>query len=94
MIGYGANSAAESLAPAQKLSDSPTFSAAKGQVSDLGTDFFLDLPAVFRLAESQGAKSDRGYVQAKPYIDALSYLVTGSGAKGDQAELKAVVGLK
>ena len=32
--------------------------------------------------------------QAKPYIDALSYLVTGSGTKGDQAELKAVVGLK
>ena len=44
VIGYGANSAAQSLAPAQKLSDSPTFSAAKGQVSDLGTDFFLDLP--------------------------------------------------
>ncbi len=94
MIGYGAGSAAQSLAPAQKLSGSPTFSAAKGQVSDLGTDFFLDLPKVFRLAESSGAKSDPGYVQAKPYIDALSYLVTGSGAKGDQAELKAVVGLK
>jgi hypothetical protein len=94
VIGYGADSAAQSLAPSQKLSDSPTFSSAKGQVSDLGADFFLDLPAVFRLAESEGAKSDQGYVQAKPYIDALSYLVTGSGSKGDQAELKAVVGLK
>lgn len=94
VIGYGAGSAAQSLAPTQKLSGSPTFSAAKGQVSDLGTDFFVDLPKVFRLAESSGAKSDPGYVQAKPYLDALSYLVTGSGAKGDQAELKAVVGLK
>ena len=94
VIGYGAGSAAQSLAPTQKLSGSPTFLAAKGQVSDLGTDFFLDLPKVFRLAESSGAKSDPGFVQAKPYIDALSYLVTGSGAKGDQAELKAVVGLK
>jgi hypothetical protein len=94
VIGYGAGSAAQSLAPTQKLSGSPTFLAAKGQVSDLGTDFFLDLPKVFRLAESSGAKSDPGFIQAKPYIDALSYLVTGSGAKGDQAELKAVVGLK
>ena len=94
VIGYGAGSAAQSLAPTQKLSGSPTFLAAKGQVSDLGTDFFLDLPKVFRLAESSGAKSDPGFVQAKPYIDALSYLVTGSGANGDQAELKAVVGLK
>jgi hypothetical protein len=94
VIGYGANSAAQSLAPAQKLSDSPTFSSAKGQVSDLGTDFFLDFPKVFRLAEAQGAKSDPGFQQAKPYLDALTYLVTGSGTKGDQAELKAVVGLK
>jgi hypothetical protein len=94
VIGYGANSVQQTLAPAQKLSDSPTFSFARSQVSDLGTDFFLDLPTVFRLAESQGAKSDPGYAQAKPYIDALSYLVTGSGTKGDQAELKAVVGLK
>jgi hypothetical protein len=94
VIGYGADSAAQTLAPSQPLSGSPTFSAAKGQVSDLGTDFFLDLPTVFRLAESGGAKSDPGYQQAKPYLDALSYLVTGSGTKGDQAELKAVVGLK
>jgi hypothetical protein len=94
VIGYGANSAAQSLAPSQPLSGSPTFSAAKSQVSDLGTDFFLDLPTVFRLAESGGAKSDPDYQQAKPYLDALSYLVTGSGTKGDQAELKAVVGLK
>ena len=94
VIGYGANSAEQSLAPAQKLSDSPTFSTARGQVSDLGTDFFLDLPKVFRLAESEGAKSDPDYVQAKPYLDALTYLVTGSGSKGDQAELKAVLGLK
>jgi len=94
VIGYGAGSAAQSLAPTQTLSGSPTFSAATGEVSDLGTDFFLDLHKVFRVAESSGAKSDPGYVRAKPYIAALSYLVTGSGAKGDQAELKAVVGLK
>ena len=94
VIGYGANSVQQSLAPSQKLSDSPTFSTARGQVSDLGTDFFLDLPKVFQLAESTGAKSDPDYLQAKPYLDALTYLVTGSGSKGDQTELKAVVGLK
>jgi hypothetical protein len=94
VIGYGANSAEQSLAPTQKLSDSPSFSSARGQVSDLGTDFFLDLPKVFQLADATGAKSNPGYVQAKPYLDALTYLVTGSGSKGDQAELKAVVGLK
>jgi Protein of unknown function (DUF3352) len=94
VIGYGANSVAQSLAPGQTLADSPTFSSARGRVADLGTDLFLDFPAVFRLAESEGAKSDSGYLEAKPYIDALSYLVSGSGSEGDQAEVKAVLGLK
>jgi hypothetical protein len=94
VIGYGANSAARSLTPAQTLADTPTFSAAKGQVSDLGTDLFLDFPSVFALAESSGAKSDPDYRQAKPYLDALQYLVSGSGSKDGQAELQAVLGLK
>ncbi len=94
VIGYGAGSAARTLTPAQSLPANPAFAAAQGQVSDLGTDLFLDFPSVFRVAESTGAKSDPGFVKAKPYLDALSYLVSGSGNKGDQAEFKAVVGLK
>ena len=94
VIGYGAGSAARTLSPAQTLGDSSTFSTAKGQVSDLGTDFFLDFPSVFRLAESEGAKADPNYLQAKKYIDALDYLVSGSGTKDDQTEVKAVLGLR
>ncbi len=94
VIGYGDGSAEASLTPAQKLSDSPTFSAAQGQVSSLGTDLFLNLQSIFALAESSGAKSDPQYVQAKPYLDALNYVVTGSGSSGDKAEFKAVLGLK
>jgi Protein of unknown function (DUF3352) len=94
VIGYGAGSAARALTPAQNLQSNPTFSAAQGQVSDLGTDFFLDLPSVFRLAEATGSKKDPGFQQAKPYLNSLRYLVTGSGSKDDQGEFKAVVGLK
>jgi hypothetical protein len=94
VIGYGAGSAEASLTPAQTLSSSPAFSAAHDQVSSLGTDLFLNLQSVFALAESSGAKSDPGYAQAKPYLDALSYVVTGSGSSGDKAEFKAVLGLK
>jgi hypothetical protein len=94
VIGYGADSAERSLSPAHTLGDSPVFSSAEGQVSDLGTDFFLDFPSVFQLAEATGAKSDPGYLQAKPYLDALTYLISGSGTKDDQTEVKAVLGLK
>jgi hypothetical protein len=94
VIGYGANSAAQSLSPASKLGDSPTFSTAKAQVSSLGTDFFLDIPSVLAAVKSGSTKPSPEYLQAKPYLDALSYLVTGTGSHGDQAELKAVLGLK
>jgi uncharacterized protein DUF3352 len=94
VIGYGDGSAEASLTPAQTLSDSPTFSAAKDQVSSLGTDLFVNLQSIFALAESSGAKSDPQYVQAKPYLNALNYVVTGSGSSGDNAEFKAVLGLK
>jgi hypothetical protein len=94
VIGYGAGSAEASLTPSQTLSDSPTYSAAHSQISSLGTDLFLNLQSVFALAESSGAKSDPQFVQAKPYLDALNYVVTGSGSSGDKAEFKAVLGLK
>ncbi|HEY3193308.1 MAG TPA: DUF3352 domain-containing protein [Solirubrobacterales bacterium] len=94
VIGYGAGSAEQSLAPAQKLSDSPVFSAAQGKVSALGTDLFLDFPSVFRVAESSGAKSDPDYVRAKPYLNSLSYLVSGSGTENDKTEIKAILGLR
>ena len=44
VIGYGANSAEQSLDAGQKLSDSPTFSTATLPGLSLGTDLFLDFP--------------------------------------------------
>ncbi len=94
VIGYGAGSAQEGLQPGQPLSGSPSFTAARDQVSALGADLFLSFPPIFKLAESTGAKADPDYVEAKPYIDALDYLISGSGEDDGNAEVKAVLGLK
>jgi hypothetical protein len=94
VVGYGPGSAQAALQPPQTLTSSASFSAAKGQVSSLGSDFFLSFPAVFQLAESSGSNKDPDYQQAKPYIDALDYVVSGSGSKDDKTEVKAVLGLK
>ena len=94
VIGYGAGSAEASLTPAQTLADSPVYTQAHDQISSLGTDLFVSLQPIFQLAESQGAKSDPSFQQAKPYLDALDYVVTGSGSSGDKAEFKAILGLK
>jgi hypothetical protein len=94
VIGYGAGSAEAGLTPAQTLGDSPAYTQAHDQISSLGTDLFVNLQPIFTLAESSGAKSDPDFQQAKPYLDALSYVVTGSGSSGDKADFKAVLGLK
>jgi hypothetical protein len=94
VIGYGPGSAQQSLQPGQSLSSSPAFTAAKGQVSSLGTDLFLSFPPIFQLAESSGANKDPDYQQAKPYLGSLSYLVSGSGTQDDKTDVKAVLGLK
>jgi Protein of unknown function (DUF3352) len=94
VIAYGAGSAQDALDPSQQLADSTTFSDAQGKVSALGADLFLSFPQIFQLAEASGAKSDPDYVDAKPYIAALEYLVSGSGTDDGQAEVKAVLGLK
>jgi hypothetical protein len=94
VIGYGNGSAQQALQPADPLGGSPTFGAAKDQVAALGADLFLSFPQIFQLAEAEGAKQDPGYLEAKPYIDALEYLISGSGTDDGKAEAKAVLGLK
>lgn len=95
VLGYGAGSAQRTLAPAGTLDSSPTFTKAKSQVSSLGTDFFLSFPDVFKLVESGGStKKNPGFALAKPYLDTLEYLASGSGTKSGKTEVKIVVGLK
>jgi Protein of unknown function (DUF3352) len=94
VIGYGPNSVQEALQPGQPLSSSPAFTTAKDQISSLGADLFLSFPPIFQLAESSGSAKDPGYQQAKPYIDSLSYLVSGSGSEDGNTIVKAVLGLK
>jgi hypothetical protein len=93
-IAYGAGSAQEALMPGESLASSAAFTTAKGRISSLGADLFLSFPPIFQLAESTGAKSDPDYVEAKPYIAALDYLISGSGSDDGSAEVKAVLGLK
>jgi Protein of unknown function (DUF3352) len=94
VVGYGTGSAQEGLQPGQPLSSSPGFTTAKGQISSLGADLFLSFPPIFQLAKSSGSAKDPDYQQAKPYIDSLDYLVSGSGSEDGKSVLKAVLGLK
>lgn len=94
VIGYGRQSVAQALAGGDTLAANPAFTAAQDAIGDLGVDAFLSLAPVFRLAEAAGAAQDPDYRQAKPYLDSLSFLASGSGTEDDRATLRMIVGLQ
>jgi hypothetical protein len=94
VIGYGRQGVEQALAGGDALGDNPEFTAAEEAVGDLGVDVFLSFAPVFQLAESAGASADSGYGAAKPYLDSLSFLASGSGSEDDRATLRLVVGLQ
>jgi hypothetical protein len=78
------------------LDGSDRFNTAKDALGDGATpSFFLDFGPIVSLIESSGqATTDPGYQSAKPYLDALDYLVSGSSVQGDRTTGSIVLGVK
>ncbi len=85
--------AADLLAPAQTLADADGFRAGAEALGDeFEASAYLDLPALFLLAEAGGA-DDRSYAAAEPYLDRLSYAVAGTRFDDGLAISRVAVGL-
>ncbi|MEA2126663.1 MAG: hypothetical protein QOI80_3445 [Solirubrobacteraceae bacterium] len=84
VLAFGEDAAAEGLAPStDTIADSGRYDAAKGAIDGIAPSLLVSLPAVLKLAESSGATDDADYTQAKPYLDKLDLVVTGSEKDGD-----------
>mgnify|MGYP001176705899 CR=1 FL=1 len=94
VIGYGRKGVEQALAGGDTLASDPTFDSAEQAIGDLGIDSFLSLAPVFQLAEGAGAGDDPDFRQAKPYLDSLAFLATGSGSEDDRAVLRLILGLQ
>ncbi|HET8976154.1 MAG TPA: DUF3352 domain-containing protein [Solirubrobacterales bacterium] len=94
VVGYGRRGVEQALSGGDTLANDPAFSAAQDAIGDLGVDAFLSFAPVFQLAEGAGAGADPDFKQAKPYLDSLNFLATGSGSDGDRATLRVIVGLR
>ncbi len=84
------------LNPSETLGDSDRFEDVEDELGDdLTPSFFLDFPSVVALVESSGqASADPGYAEAKPYLDALDYVVAGSAVDDDRSTAGVVIGLR
>jgi len=95
VIGYGQQATAQALTGGGgTLGDDPTYKQATGALGGSGVSGYFSLSKIFGLADALGALHDPGYVQARPYLNHLSYAVLGSASKGDFSTSKVIVGVK
>jgi uncharacterized protein DUF3352 len=92
----GAATVDDVVSSSDTLDGSDRFNTATDALGDGSTpSFFLDFGPIVSLVESSGqAGTDPDYQSAKPYLDALDYLVSGSAVDGDRTTGSIVLGVK
>ena len=94
VIALGREAATDALSPEEKLADSDTYAEAKSVLGDgVEPGLLLSMPEVLELA-SASAGGDEDFAKAKPYLEAFSVLVGGSGRDGERARSSFAAGLK
>lgn len=96
VMAAGSENVDSVLDPDETLADSDRFTSATGNLADGATPtFFLDMPSVLTLIESQdAATADPDYAQAAPYLHAIDYMVAGTGTSGERTVGSFVLGVK
>jgi hypothetical protein len=82
-LAFGEQAAGAALQPSgNTFGDSAVYERAKDAIDGLEPALVLSLPTVFALVESSG-QTDADYEEAKPYLQKLDLVVTGSEKDGD-----------
>ena len=89
----GGEPAAATVDPGEPLSSAAPFTAAIGALGDeFSASVYVALQDFLVVAE-QGDEGDTDYGAARPYTDALDYLVFGTAGDGDRERTRIVVGI-
>lgn len=89
VLAFGEEAAAEALNPTgDTLGDSGRYDEAKEAIDGIAPTLLLSVPEVLTLAESSGATDDPDYTEAKPYLEKLDLVTTGT--KKDDDELRSL----
>lgn len=94
VVAAGAATVDDVVNASDTLEGSDRFNIAKDALGEGETpSFFLDFAPILSLVESSGS-SDPDYQAAKPYLDALDYVVAGSKLEDGRATGTFVLGVK
>jgi hypothetical protein len=94
VLAYGDAAAKDAVDPSEKLGDSPDFAEARDSLgSDYEVSFLLQVAPILAIVDSTDAGSDADWQKAKPYLEPLSVIVSGSADEGDKVRsaLKLIV---
>lgn len=94
-IAAGRDAAAQALDPGQRLSSSAAFRRAGTR---LGAGYeqvaFLRLQPILALAETLGARQDRGYMSTKPYLERLEGFIVGVKRERNRTFTRLLLGVR
>jgi Protein of unknown function (DUF3352) len=94
VIAAGADTVDDVVSPSEKLADSDTFQAAEGDLGDgLTPSFFVNFAPILDLVDSTG-QSDADIESARPYLNALDFLIGGSKVDGDRSVAGFTLGVQ
>jgi hypothetical protein len=96
VVGLGSASVDDVFSTDSRLGDTDAFNAAVGSLPDgFAPTLFFSFPPLFDLVNSlPDAASDPDYLKAKPYLDALDYLVVGLSSEDGRQAARFVLGLR
>ena len=93
-IAYGVRAAAVALQESgQTLGENPAFGEASGALGSTPMSGFVDGQAALRLASALVPPGERGFQEAKRYLNKVRYVAIGSEASGELATAKLIVGI-
>jgi hypothetical protein len=94
VVAAGADSVDDVLSPSDTLGDSDTFQAAEDDLgNDLTPSFFVNFAPILDLVDSTG-QSDPDIESARPYLNALDFLIGGSKVDGDRSVAGFTLGVQ
>ena len=94
MIAAGADSVDDVALAVETLGDSDTFQAAEDDLGDgLTPSFFVNFAPIFDLIDSTG-ETDADVEAARPYLNALDYLIGGSKVDDDRSVAGFTLGVQ
>jgi len=94
IVAAGADTVDDVLSPSETLADSDTFQAAEDDLEDgLTPSFYVNFAPILDLIDSTG-ESDPDIESARPYLNALDFLIGGSDLDGDRSVTGFTLGVQ